>query len=87
MSKITNLRQRTISEKHVVGIACDACQKEISDAYFDVVTSHSDWGNDSIDSVENFDFCSLECLMPHMSAFFKKAGGTEQYEIERKTYK
>jgi len=83
--RITELRQRTISYKHVTGISCDACQKVILGAYIEVTTSHSDWGNDSIDSIENFDFCSVECMSPHMVDYFKTARGSEEYNIERKS--
>lgn len=41
---------------------CDECGKVISDSYFEVDEHHNDWGNDSIESHEQHDYCGLECL-------------------------
>ena len=83
--RITEIKQRTISEKYVTGISCDTCQKAILGAHFEVTTHHCDWGKDSGDSFENYDFCYVECMSPHMVGYFKSARGSEQYDIERKS--
>lgn len=41
---------------------CDLCGKEITEDYWKVETRHSDWGSESIESLEYFDICSVECL-------------------------
>ena len=43
---------------------CDVCGNKIDDDmnYWDLQTGHNDWGNDSVDSIENFDICSERCL-------------------------
>ena len=41
---------------------CDFCGKEITEHYWDLETCHSDWSNDSCDSIEHHDVCSPECL-------------------------
>lgn len=43
---------------------CDVCEKEITKGvgYYEVTTHHNDWGNDSIDSYDYSDVCSVECL-------------------------
>jgi hypothetical protein len=87
MSKKTELTERTISEERTIGIVCDACAKDISGAYLEVTTSHGDWGNDSIESIQTFDFCSAECMSPHMVAYFKNARGSEEYDVERRVHK
>lgn len=46
--------------KVVSGVKCDVCGKEFNN--MDSVTmKHGDWGNDSIDSYTNKDYCTLEC--------------------------
>lgn len=64
--------------------SCDGCSTEIKGPYFEVDTYHHDWGNDSCDSLEEFDFCSVQCLTPHMTKYLEKSCGTECYEIKRK---
>lgn len=41
---------------------CDICKSEIDGGYWKVSTSHLDWGNDSCESYEYKDVCSIECL-------------------------
>lgn len=69
---------------YVVGIRCDRCGDDIkeSEVYYNVVTHHNDWGNDSIDSYEDFDLCS-DCYLPFTENYFKKATGTEEINISR----
>lgn len=69
---------------YVVGIRCDRCGDNIkeSEVYYNVVTHHNDWGNDSIDSYENFDLCN-DCYLPFTENYFKKATGTEEINISR----
>lgn len=42
--------------------SCDICGKEITGPYFEVMTSHSEWGNDSIESIRLIDCCDSTCL-------------------------
>ena len=74
-----------------VGTYCDECKKLIVSlndddgfCFYHVRTHHSDWGNDSVDSVSSFDFCSMDCLRSHMEEYFENACGSEEYEISRK---
>ena len=65
-----------------VGMICDCCGKPILPVekrgetnvynFFYVCTSHNDWGNDSIDSVEGFDACSPDCATKMAGAYLKK---------------
>lgn len=91
----TTVKQQVTVEKEVdIGVECDECGKEIrnketmkkrfgSYPYYEVTTHHSDWGNDSVDSYEYYDLCSLDCLMTHMKRYYDKASGSEEYEVER----
>lgn len=51
--------------------------------YFEVTIHHHDWGNDSVDSFRDLDFCSLECMLAHMERYYKSAIGTECYDVQR----
>lgn len=73
-------------KKVLKAIKCDTCKTNImktsSDFYYEVETSHSLWGNDSIESHEEFDFCSWECLTIHQGRYFAMADTTYTYCIE-----
>ena len=59
-------RTHEVTESVLVGetLCCDICGKEVgkSKGYWKVTTGHNDWGNDSIESIEQFDVCSDTCL-------------------------
>lgn len=69
----------------LVKITCDICDKEISeeDNYYEVVTSHSDWGNDSHESLEEFDICSEECLKKQFDEYLDFKSNTKNIKIEK----
>ena len=77
----------TQRQEKVIGITCDKCLKEIQGVYYEVTTHHSDWGNDSWESCEEYDFCSMDCLLTHQKDYFDKAQGSEEYDIERKIWR
>ncbi len=74
---------RTNIEKIPVGIICDYCKEEIKPVrsfansrvynFFHICTSHQDWGNDSIDSVETFDACCPGCALKMAEAYIVKS--------------
>lgn len=67
-------------------VICDECGKDIdieNSSYYEVVTSDSLWGNDSVDSTENLEFCSFSCLNEDMTKYFEGSKDTYKYEIER----
>ena len=68
-NKEYDIREHTVTEKILVkhDKICDVCRKVMDKGYyFRVITGHYDWGNDSCDSVEDFDICSQECLAGYM---------------------
>lgn len=74
----------TKTVEKVIGIVCDECKNDIPNKeYFEVTTSHNQWGNDSIDSVNELDICSLNCLTKNMNEYYKNGSHTYQYEIEQ----
>ena len=82
-------KEHVITEQVLVrsAIICDVCKKEIqSDAgYWEVTTHHNDWGNDSIDSYEAFDICSVECLKSKFDEYCDNSNSqynTWQIEVE-----
>lgn len=74
-------------EKVLKAIKCDECKKDIQetdfDFYYEATTSHSLWGNDSIDSIEHLDFCSWECLTNNLGRYYTLADNSYRYEIEQ----
>lgn len=63
MSKIK--QQRQITATVVVQTRCDNCGKladgDEPKGWHHFSASHDDWGNDSLESWENFDACSAAC--------------------------
>jgi hypothetical protein len=51
--------------------------------HYEVATYHHDWGENSSDSFEYLDICSMNCLSEHMKEYFDGARGTEEYNIKR----
>ena len=82
--KLTETREVKRLEKIDVGIKCDNCEKmykiiplkdhiRIHDKekkFYRVTTRHYDWGNDSCDSVEHYDFCCYKCLHSFFEIYF-----------------
>lgn len=78
-------------KKVTVGRICDFCNKEILKVdgkrweYFHITTSHCDWGNDSFESYEHFDACSVECALGLADKYLNSVIGfinTGRIEIE-----
>ena len=64
---------------------CDICgvKIEAKNNYFAVKTHHSNWGNDSIDSFEDFDICSNKCLHKKLDDYYDdKTSKTCSFDIE-----
>lgn len=61
------------NRREILGITCDICKRELRFPgirtpscvpfikYFEVTTSHQDWGNDSVDSLTNYVICQ-DCI-------------------------
>lgn len=86
---------QVVCKEVVVKKTCDVCLKEIPPTsnvfprknipYFNITTHHSDWGNDSIDSYENYHACCPECAMKFVSEYLERCfdgNNTEAIEIE-----
>ena len=68
---------------------CDFCQKEIDCSnWFRITTGHNDWGNDSCESIVNYDACSSRCAIDFAEEYIREAGehkfNTKHIEIEHK---
>lgn len=52
---------------------CDYCEKEIRNGkgFINVISSHNDWGNDSIESYKNADV-HKECLQKYLKWLFSE---------------
>ena len=48
--------------------------------YIHIHTWHNDWGNDSIDSHENYDLCK-ECAKKFVSDYIERCKGTMELEL------
>lgn len=43
---------------------CDICGETVDESnWFRIITMHSDWGNDSAESLETRDACSPKCVL------------------------
>lgn len=62
---------KTITTKEAFGWKCDCCGKEQERKMDSVTMCHNSWGNDSIDSYTNKDYCSDECYAKLASDFLQ----------------
>lgn len=77
---------------------CDICGKLINShdyenkeynppvGYYELTTGNNDWGNDSIDSIEQKDICSLECLTKEFNEYARRTDNihcSEYFEVTR----
>lgn len=94
MSKILSDTYEVIEVKkkyNVKGVECDDCKKMVYPAedprqydnsrYFVVTTGHHEWGNDSIDSVEQYDICP-GCITGFVDRYFKNGRQSSYMDIE-----
>lgn len=87
-----------ITREEVQEVICDECKKLLDNrkltgrhrrtkiSYFHILTHHSDWGNDSIDSLKEFDLCP-ECLVKKFNEYLeaiKDCPGTREFDIEER---
>lgn len=63
--------------RRIEGIKCDICGEIIpprkrndESVYFRAEIGHFDWGNDSVDSIENFDICR-DCICEFITNYLK----------------
>lgn len=81
---------KVVTTKEVTGVRCDICGKLIpvgrypfdEHKYYDVMTGHNDWGNDSCESIEHHDICP-DCLVGFVADYFKNNEyGSEYMNID-----
>lgn len=86
-------------EESITLASCDCCHKDLelvnerySDCekdskvihrYVSLTTSHHDWGNDSVDSIESHEFCSMKCCLKWITEHEKELkSNTREFNIE-----
>ena len=64
-------------------VVCDNCNETIreDDGFFEVVTGHSRWGYDSIDSLETRHFCCKKCMNAFLDGYWKFPQVTDKADI------
>ena len=85
--------QRMVKEDVVVGkeVKCDVCGSLIRKVnenktiycigkHYELKTGHNDWGNDSVESIEEKDICSEACLRKEFAMYLCR-GGTSYFEV------
>ena len=93
------IKEKYETKEHVVvdkvlvekKLICDICGKEITNGsgYWDVTTHHHDWGNDSVESFECFDVCSIDCLKNKFDEYCKCSNNeynTMEFEVEHNVW-
>ena len=70
-------------------IICDVCNTRITRSYWHLITQHSDWGRDSIESIESFDLCSHACVNDKLWEYLEKSSNdynSEEFNLEHINY-
>ena len=88
---ITEKKKVTKYLERVVKTKCDICQKEIPNfdetrdlrksRYFEVTTGHHLWGNDSIDSIRDYNICP-DCIQKFIKNYIENVENTYYIDIE-----
>ena len=82
--KLYTEKQVLIKKYVLEKIKCDICKKDIEDeTYYEVTTSHNDWGNDRWESLHTADICSDECLSNMFDEYLEFKSNTKKLEIEK----
>ena len=82
--KLYTEKQVLIKKYVLEKIKCDICKKDIEDeTYYEVTTSHNDWGNDSWESLHTADICSDECLSKMFNEYLELNSDTKKIEVEK----
>lgn len=82
----------------LAGIKCDVCGKiieppsiedrykrmEKSHTYYAVTTGHHDWGNDSVESIQEHDICP-DCIEKFVADYLKDENGYRSRYIDIET--
>lgn len=76
------------TKRIIEGVECDVCKRlivptkyaENSSQYFEIITGHNDWGNDSCDSREYFDVCP-NCIGDFVAKYARESSGTNYLEM------
>ena len=83
MSKKYINKKVEVNKRVLDGVICDTCNKEIKEGlYFEVTTGHHRWGNDSVESIEEFDYCSKDCLDVAYDEYYEKMFETCYFNID-----
>ncbi len=77
MAKVFKHEKVTIYKDIFVSNKCDICEKETTEELINVNAYHEGWGNDSIESHENYECCSCECYKKTITKFLEDF---EEYE-------
>ena len=98
LNKVTKKVTKEVDVTVQAFITCDVCGNKLNynswyndtkrAAYYEVMTGHRDWGNDSCDSIKHHDICSDECLSRFTQKWLKDANGstTAYINIEKETH-
>ena len=96
---VNKIKLETIERKTIIDKLCEKCKKSMrvevnsflglgvhthKAEYFDIKTSHKDWGNDSIDSVERCHLCG-SCAYEFIEEYVKSMRDGYEIEIEKAT--
>lgn len=98
MKLLGELVQVKVEERHTIKyVRCDCCKKKIfpcptdifykdreKSVYFYIRTWHNDFGNDSVDSECEYEFCK-ECAKDFAGKYIEKSSGTDEMELSRLT--
>jgi hypothetical protein len=82
---------RNVQRKITIGKQCDVCGKKSTehheyDKWFNGEHHHGEWGNDSVDSYEYFDVCSVPCFKAQLKDSLDEMEGYATAEIFDMSY-
>ena len=87
IEKVTETVTREVNK--VTHLKCDICGKVFTGPYWIANVHHNDWGNDSVDSYNNFDLCGKDCVEVMFQKYMNdcKDSGTQYLSLEQDYFK
>ena len=84
--EIINTIKKMVERREITGYKCDCCSKiqtseSLPEGWHHFNSHHQAWGEDSIDSFEHYDVCSVGCYLKTISKLIEENGHFFGFEV------
>lgn len=90
--EIKNKTEKVVVTETTTGWICDNCGREVNcesidppDGWHQFFHQHHAWGNDSFESLVDYDVCSVKCYIDKIESAIKEDGNNMGFEVDEMT--